>query len=243
MRSTTDKPSPTPGTRWCEVDDDRKKGSKILVKSSCAIPQPESSTDKQGGPVFPCRRDDDRLPGETVLASVIQQVLDQLTQQVRLRLDPQRALCARDRSTISLERWFSGRFSRYFMSQQFRSRSSNWVSVERLGAAQEKKRLDDLAKLDGPLMGQMNDATILLAGTLVSLSNFKVPDHHRDRCAQLMRRLAAEPPLTVVRFVEPGQEVVKSSPQVVQLIASPNFGQSPAGVGCVETLAPIRPAW
>jgi hypothetical protein len=69
-------------------------------------------------------------------------------------------------------------------------------------------------------------------------SNLDLSDQDRQRRPQLVRGVAAEPSLPLVGDLQPGQELVESTPKLVQLVAGPGLVQAPAGFGGVE--APRR---
>ena len=108
----------------------------------------------------------------------------------------------------------------------------------RLGAAEEHQRLDDPAELDGTPQRGREDPSILLARSLLPQRDLDLSDEDRQRSPQLMRGVAAEPPLPLIGDVQPGQEFVERTPQLVELVASPGLVQAPAGVAGVE--APRR---
>ena len=73
-----------------------------------------------------------------------------------------------------------------------------------LGAAEEQQRLDDLAELDRSAQGGCQGTAVFLARTLVPQGHLELADEDRQRRPQLVRGVAAEPPLPLEGDVQPG---------------------------------------
>src|ERR1700678_2985804 len=78
-----------------------------------------------------------------------------------------------------------------------------------LGSAEEHERLDDPPELDRTPERRCEDTAIFLARSLLAQGDLDLSDQDRQRRPQLVRRVAAEPPLAPISDVKPGKEFVE----------------------------------
>ena len=103
-----------------------------------------------------------------------------------------------------------------------------------VGTTEEEQCLDDLPSWTALPRADLRTRRYSSPGAFLPQGNLDLSDQDRQRRSQLVRGIAAESSLPLVGDVQPRQEVVEGSSQVVQLVAGPGQFQAPAGVGRVQ---------
>ena len=183
---------------------------------------------------LPARLDDDRRSRPAVLAGVVQQVVEQLAQERRMGPDP--GSVGQQGQVDDLGRGVGrGRPARCSATQRSRSIGSQSGSAASASARPRNSNASTIRpSWTARASAEPRIATILLARALLPQRDLDLADQDRQRRPQLVRGIAAEPPLPLVGDVQPGQQVVERTAQVVELVAGAGLVQAPAGVGGVE---------
>ena len=102
---------------------------------------------------------------------------------------------------------------------------------------QEEQRLDDLTQAGALCQDPFQDLAVLLSRAIAAERDLDLAEQGRQGRMKLVRRIAGEPPLPVMRFLQTDKRVVQTGQQIVEGVAQ--FFQLIAGAWCRESLPQV----